>query len=150
MNKEMLQTIESVSNEKGVAKQIIFEALELALATAANKRYSDEVELRVRINHETGEFDTFRYWDVLGDEDEIEFPEAQLTVAEAKEKDPSLEAGDSYEIQVDSVESGRIASQTARQVIIQKVREAEREQVLEAYRPRLGELVNGQVKKVTR
>lgn len=150
MNKEMLQTIETVSNEKGVAPEIIFEALELALATAAKKKYSDEVELRVQINHETGEFETFRYWDVLGDDDEIEFPEAQLTVAQAKEKDPSLEAGDSYQIPVDSVESGRIASQTARQVIIQKVREAEREQVLEAYRPRVGELVNGQVKKVTR
>ncbi len=150
MNKEMLQTIESVSNEKGVPKEVIFEALELALATAAKKRYSDEAELRVQINHVTGEFETFRAWAVVSDDEEIENPEAQLTIAEAREKDASLQAGDVYEIQVESVESGRIASQTARQVIIQRVREAEREQVVDAYRTRVGQLVNGQVKKVTR
>lgn len=150
MSKEILLVVESVSNEKGVSEDIIFEALELALATATKKRYDEEVELRVAIDKDTGEYDTFRYWDVVEDDAEIEFPGSQLTVTEAKEKDASLEIGGRYEIPVESVEFGRIAAQTAKQVIVQKVREAERAQVVDAYRSRVGELVNGQVKKVTR
>ena len=150
MSKEILLVVESVSNEKGVSEDIIIEALELALATATKKRYDEEVELRVAIDKESGEYDTFRYWDVVADDEEIEFPGAQLTLTEAKEKDASLEIGGRYEIPVESVEFGRIAAQTAKQVIVQKVREAERAQVVDAYRSRVGELVNGQVKKVTR
>ena len=150
MSKEILLVVESVSNEKGVSEDIIFEALELALATATKKRYDEEVELRVSIDKTSGEYDTFRYWDVIGDDEEIEFPEAQLLVSDAKLKNPSLEIGSRYEIPVESVEFGRIAAQTAKQVIVQKVREAERAQVVDAYRSRVGELVNGQVKKVTR
>lgn len=150
MSKEILLVVESVSNEKGVSEDIIFDALELALATATKKRYDEEVDLRVAIDKESGEYDTFRFWDVVADDDEIEFPGAQLTVTEAKEKDASLEVGGRYEIPVESVEFGRIAAQTAKQVIVQKVREAERAQVVDAYRSRVGELVNGQVKKVTR
>jgi len=150
MSKEILLVVESVSNEKGVSEEIIFEALELALATATKKRYDEEVELRVAIDRTSGEYDTFRYWDVIADDEEMEFPEAQLTVEQAKEKDPALEIGGRYEIPVESVEFGRIAAQTAKQVIVQKVREAERAQVVDAYRNRVGELVNGQVKKVTR
>ena len=150
MSKEILLVVESVSNEKGVSEDIIFEALELALATATKKRYDEGVELRVSIDKTSGEYDTFRYWDVIGDDEEIEFPEAQLLVSDAKLKNPSLEIGNRYEIPVESVEFGRIAAQTAKQVIVQKVREAERAQVVDAYRSRVGELVNGQVKKVTR
>ncbi len=150
MSKEILLVVESVSNEKGVSEDIIFEALELALATATKKRYDEEAELRVAIDRLSGEYETFRYWDVVADDEEIEFPGAQLTVTEAQGKDSSLAVGDRYEIPVDSVEFGRIAAQTAKQVIVQKVREAERAQVVDAYRNRVGELVNGQVKKVTR
>ena len=150
MSKEILLVVESVSNEKGVSEDIIFEALELALATATKKRYDEGVELRVSIDKTSGEYDTFRFWDVIGDDEEIEFPEAQLLVSDAKFKNPSLEIGSRYEIPVESVEFGRIAAQTAKQVIVQKVREAERAQVVDAYRSRVGELVNGQVKKVTR
>ena len=150
MSKEILLVVESVSNEKGVSEDIIFEALELALATATKKRYDEEAELRVAIDRLSGEYETFRYWDVVADDEEIEFPGAQLTVTEAQGKDASLAVGDRYEIPVDSVEFGRIAAQTAKQVIVQKVREAERAQVVDAYRNRVGELVNGQVKKVTR
>ena len=150
MSKEILLVVDSVSNEKGVSQDIIFEALELALATATKKRYDDEVELRVSIDQHTGDYETFRRWEVVADDEEVEFPEAQLTLSEAQEKDPSLQVGNFYEIPVESVEFGRIAAQTAKQVIVQKVREAERAQVVEAYRPRIGELVNGQVKKVTR
>mgnify|MGYP001397147652 CR=1 FL=1 len=150
MSKEILLVVESVSNEKGVSEDIIFEALELALATATKKRYDEGVELRVSIDKTSGEYDTFRYWDVIGDDEEMEFPEAQLSVSDAKLKNPSLEIGSRHEIPVESVEFGRIAAQTAKQVIVQKVREAERAQVVDAYRSRVGELVNGQVKKVTR
>ena len=150
MSKEILLVVESVSNEKGVSEDIIFEALELALATAAKKRYDEEVELRVAIDKVSGEYDTFRYWDVISDDEALEFPGAQLYLDQAQEKDPSLEIGGRYEIPVESVEFGRIAAQTAKQVIVQKVREAERAQVVDAYRSKVGELVNGQVKKVTR
>ena len=150
MSKDILLVVESVSNEKGVSEDIIFEALELALASATKKRYTDEVELRVSIDKETGEYDSFRRWEVVDDEDEMEFPEAQITLTEAKEKDSNLEIGGFYEIPIESVEFGRIAAQTAKQVIVQKIREAERAQVVDAYRDRVGELINGQVKKVTR
>ncbi len=150
MSKEILLVVESVSNEKGVPQAVIIDALEVALATATKKRYDEGVELRVIIDKESGEYETFRVWDVVADDEEMEFPEAQMTVTEAREKDSSLEVGGVYKIPVDSVEFGRIAAQTAKQVIVQKVREAERAQVVEAYRSRVGELVNGQVKKVTR
>ena len=150
MKKEILQVVESVSNEKGVSEDTIFEALEVALATATRKRHSEEAELRVAIDRASGDYETFRYWDVVADDEEIECPDAQMTLSEAKEKDSSLEVGGRYEIPVESVEFGRIAAQTAKQVIVQKVREAERVQVVDAYRHRVGELVSGQVKKVTR
>ena len=88
--------------------------------------------------------------DGVVEDEEIEFPDAQMTVAQAEEQQADLVAGAVYEIPIESVEFGRIAAQTAKQVIVQKVREAERAQVVEAYRERIGELLNGQVKKVTR
>jgi len=150
MSKEILLVVDSVSNEKGVPKDTIFEALELALATATKKRYEEEVELRVSIDRETGEYDTFRCWTVISDDEEKEIPEAQLTLTESILKNPAIEVGGVWEEPVESVEFGRIAAQTAKQVIVQKVREAERALVVEAYLSRVGELVNGQVKKVTR
>ena len=150
MSKEILLVVDSVSNEKGVPKEVIIDALELALATATKKRYTEEVDLRVVIDTSTGEYETFRRWEVIGDNDQPEFPAAQYHITDAEEINPALQIGDFHEEQVESVEFGRIAAQTAKQVIVQKVREAERAQVVEAYRSRVGELVNGQVKKVTR
>ena len=150
MSKEILMVVNSVSNEKGVSQDILFEALELALATATKKRYNDDVELRVAIDQESGEYDTFRRWLVIEDDEEMEFPSAQITVSAAQLDQPELQAGDFVEEQVESVEFGRIAAATAKQVIVQKVREAERAQIVDAYRSRVGELVNGQVKKVNR
>jgi N utilization substance protein A len=150
MSKEILLVVESVSNEKGVPPEVIIDALEVALATATKKRYDEDVDLRVSIDNTTGEYSTYRRWRVIGDNDEMEFPAALLHITDAEEKDASLQVGDYYEIPVESVEFGRIAAQTAKQVIVQKVREAERAQVVEAYLSRVGELVNGQVKKVTR
>ena len=154
MSKEILMVVESVSNEKGVSEDIIFDALELALATATKKRYTEEeVDIRVAIDKETGEYDTFRRWEIVTDEGlgEAEFPTTKLTLDEAAEEGLGhLAVGEYHEIPVESVEFGRIAAQTAKQVIVQKVREAERAQVVDAYRHRVGELLNGQVKKVTR
>ena len=149
MSKEILLVVESVSNEKGVPQEVIFEALELALATATKKRYADEVELRVAIDRESGEYDTFRRWRVLADDEESEMAEAELTLQEVADRNLNLAVGEFYEEPVESIEYGRIAAQTAKQVVVQKVREAERAQVVDAY-DRVGELVNGQVKKVTR
>ncbi|MCQ4271775.1 transcription termination factor NusA [Pseudomonas kuykendallii] len=149
MSKEVLLVVESVSNEKGVPASVIFEALELALATATKKRYEDDVELRVEINRQTGNYETFRRWTVVPDE-EFEEPAAQYTLDQAQARKADAQYGDVFEEKIDSIEFGRIAAQTAKQVIVQKVREAERAQVVEAYRDRVGDIIFGTVKKVTR
>ncbi|MBA6420117.1 transcription termination factor NusA [Pseudomonas neustonica] len=149
MSKEVLLVVESVSNEKGVPPDVIFEALELALATATKKRYEDEVDVRVAINRQTGEYETFRRWTVVID-DNFEEPDMQLTLDQAQARDPALAIDDVIEEKIESVEFGRIAAQIAKQVIVQKVREAERAQVVDAYRDRLGDIISGTVKKVTR
>ncbi len=152
MSKQLLMMVESVSNEKGVEKETIFQALESALAMATKKRHSEDIFIRVQIDRETGEYETFRYWDVYECEPEegFEFPDGQLTLEQAKTKDSNIEAGKTIEEPMESVEFGRIAAQTAKQVIMQKVREAERAQIVKAYQAHLGELVTGVVKKVTR
>ena len=149
MSKEVLLVVESVSNEKGVPAGVIFEALELALATATKKRFGDEVDLRVSINRQNGSYETFRRWTVV-DESEFEDPAYQVTEDMPQAVEANAKIGDVLEEKVDSIEFGRIAAQTAKQVIVQKVREAERAQVVDAYRERLGEIVSGTVKKVTR
>jgi len=149
MSKEVLLVVESVSNEKGVPAGVIFEALEIALATATKKRFEDEVDLRVEINRHTGNYETFRRWTVVEDEN-FEDPAHQLAVDQAQARKPDAVAGDVFEDKIDSIEFGRIAAQTAKQVIVQKVREAERAQVVDAYRERVGEIISGTVKKVTR
>ncbi|WP_061241002.1 transcription termination factor NusA [Ectopseudomonas composti] len=149
MSKEVLLVVESVSNEKGVPAGVIFEALELALATATKKRFEDEVDLRVSINRQNGSYETFRRWTVV-DESEFEDPAYQLTDDMPQAVEANAKIGDVLEEKVDSIEFGRIAAQTAKQVIVQKVREAERAQVVDAYRERLGEIISGTVKKVTR
>ncbi|MEY1660894.1 transcription termination factor NusA [Isoalcanivorax beigongshangi] len=150
MNKEILLVAETVSNEKGVSRDVIFEAIELALAAATKKRFKeDDVEVRVDIDRVTGGYRTFRIWHVVPDEELYEFGH-QLTLDEAHEQDPTLQLGDTWIEEIESVAFGRIAAQTAKQVIVQKVREAERAQIIEEYRPRIGELISGSVKKATR
>ncbi|MDE0366995.1 MAG: transcription termination factor NusA [Gammaproteobacteria bacterium] len=179
MSKEILLVVESVSHEKGVSEDVIYGAIESALATATKKRYEEGAEFRVVIDRETGEYETFRVWTVVDpeaqpEEDEVvveeakaqeeakkeatkdededeeeEFnPAAQLTPDDDRAK--GLAPGDTIEKPVDSVAFGRIAAQTAKQVIVQKVREAERAQVVEEYLPRVSELVGGTVKRVGR
>jgi N utilization substance protein A len=150
-SKEILMVVEAVSNEKGVEESIIFEAIEAALASATRKRYGDEVDVRVQIDRETGEYDTFRQWMVFADEStELEFPEHELRMIDAVDVNPEAQPGEYVEEPMESVEFGRIAAQTAKQVIVQKVREAEREKVVEEFTDRVGELLSGIVKRVDR
>jgi N utilization substance protein A len=156
MSKEILLVVDAVSNEKGVDKEIIFEAIEAALASATKKRAAAEIDARVKIDRKTGDYETFRRWEVIPDVDEegnrypMEFPARETTLAAAREEDPDIQVGDFVEEQIESVEFGRIGAQTAKQVIVQKVREAERAQVVDAFNDRVGELVTGIVKRVER
>lgn len=149
-NKDILLVAKSLSNEKGVSEDVIFQAIESALAAVTAKRYDGEVLIRVAIDRETGDYDSFRCWTVLADDDEIEFPDQQIVLTEAAEIDPELGVGDVIEEQVESVAFGRIAAQQAKQVIVQKVREAEREKISKQYQHRVGEILIGVVKRVTR
>lgn len=149
MNKEILLVAEAVSNEKGVDRDIIFEAIELALAAATKKRYDEEADIDVKIDRTTGDYVTHRRWLVVAD-DQLAALGTEFTLEEAHEKDTSLVAGDVYSEQVENIGFGRIAAQTAKQVIVQKVREAERAQIVEQYQDRINELVSGTVKKSTR
>ena len=150
MSKEILMVADAVSNEKGVSRGVIFEAIESALATATKKlNDSEEIDCRVAVDRETGDYESFRVWTVVDDEEYLE-EGSQLTLEQAAEKDKSLVVGDTYEEKIENLEFGRIAAQTAKQVIVQKVREAEREIVIGEYQDRVGELVAGTVKKVTR
>ena len=150
MSKEILLVAEAVSNEKGVEKEVIFEAIELALAAAAKKRYEDEEpEIRVVIDRKTGNYETFRTWTIVNNE-VVPALGSELNLQEAADIDTNLKEGDTHEEQIENPDFGRIAAQAAKQIIVQKVREAERAKVTEAYRDRVGELVNGTVKKVTR
>lgn len=151
MNKEILMVVDVVSNEKGVAKGIIFEAIEAALATATKKKHREDIEVRVSIDRETGDYETFRQWEVMPDSEEVlEFPTRQVYLKHANDQVADIEEGGFIEEAMPSVEFGRIAAQTAKQVIVQKVREAERNQVIEAYQDRVGEMVSGVVKRVER
>jgi len=149
MNKEILLVAEAVSNEKDVPKEVIFEAIELALATATKKRYEEDADVRVEIDRATGDYETFRRWLVVSNE-EVPALGTELTMEEAEEISKELQPGSIHEEQIESVKFGRIAAQTAKQVIVQKVREAERAKVVAEYQHRQGELVSGTVKKVTR
>jgi len=150
MNKDILLVVDTVSNEKAVDKEIIFEALESALASATRKRHGGDIDVRVAIDRETGAYSTFRRWEVVEDDYEQDAPTRQITLTAARQEEPEIEVGQFVEDPMESVEFGRIAAQTAKQVIVQKVREAERQRVVEAYRDRVGELLMGIVKRVDR
>ena len=149
MSKEILMVAEAVSAEKGVSEDIIFEAIELALATAAKKRFDEESDIEVVIDRESGDYQTRRRWLVVPDT-ELALLGTQFTTEEAAEADASLQVGDVYEEIIENADFGRIAAQTAKQVIVQRVRDAERAQIVDLYRDRTGELLAGIVKKVTR
>ncbi|WP_300317064.1 transcription termination factor NusA [Idiomarina sp.] len=151
MSKEILLVAEAVSNEKAVPREKIFEALESALAHATKKKYEGDIDVRIDIDRQTGEFDTYRRWLVVEDSDEgLEHPYREISLSAAQYEDPSLQPGDYVEEQIDSIQFDRITTQTAKQVIVQKVREAERAQVVDEYRDQVGEMVSGIVKRANR
>ena len=147
MNKEILAVVEAVSNEKSLPREKIFEALESALATATKKKYEQEIDVRVEIDRKSGDFDTFRRWVIV---EEVTQPTKEITLEAARFEDESLNVGDYVEDQIESVTFDRITTQTAKQVIVQKVREAERALVVDQFRDQEGEIITGVVKKVNR
>lgn len=149
MSKELLLVAEALSNEKGVGKEVVIQAIQAALESATRKLTNKDIGVRVNVNPKSGEYQTLRYWDVVAD-GKCEFPERQMTLTQALKHTPSITIGERIEEPMPSVEFGRIAAQTARQVIMQKVREAERQQVIEQFKSKLGQLVYGSVKEVTR
>lgn len=150
MNKEILLVAEAVSNEKQVPREKIFEALEFAIASATKKKHPGEIEVRICIDRNTGDFDTFRRWVVIPDDQAQENPFAEMTLSAAQMDNPEIDLGGYVEEQIESIKFDRITTQTAKQVIVQKVREAERAQIVDEYQDRLGDLVTGTVKKVNR
>ncbi|EPA0328562.1 transcription termination factor NusA [Enterobacter hormaechei] len=147
MNKEILAVVEAVSNEKSLPREKIFEALESALATATKRKYEQEIDVRVEIDRKSGDFDTFRRWVIV---EEVTQPTKEITLEAARFEDESLNVGDYVEDQIESVTFDRITTQTAKQVIVQKVREAERALVVDQFRDQEGEIITGVVKKVNR
>ncbi len=152
MNKEMLLFIQSIADERGVESDVIFEAIEAALAATAARRYKDSALIRVAIDRKTGDYDTFRRWEVIAD-DEMplrEFPEQAIALSQAQAIDPDLSIGDFIEEPIENPEFGRIDSQQAKQVLVQKVREAERDKIISQYQSKVGTLMIATVKRVTR
>ena len=151
MSKEILLVVDAVSNEKALPRESIFEAMETALETATKKKYDGDITVRVCIDRITGEFETFRRWLIVAESDEpMENPYAEISLAAAQYENPELNVGDYSEDQIESVTFDRVTTQTAKQVIVQKIREAERALVVEAYQDQVGELVTGVVKKSSR
>lgn len=149
MNKEILLVVDVVSNEKGVNKDVIFNALECAIASASKKNYEHEIDIRVHIDRKDGSFKAFRRWLVVDDEN-IESSDLQISITDARTKIPDMEQGQWLETEIESVGLDRIGAQTAKQVIVQKIREAERQQIVEAYQDKQGELISGTVKRIVR
>ncbi len=151
MSKELLLVVDAVANEKGVPRQVIFEAMEAALASAAKKRYPDQdVSVRVSINQKDGSYETFRRWEVVADDIVMESPERMIRLMDAVDEKEGAQVGEFIEESIENPEFGRISAQAAKQVIVQRVREAERQQVIDAWKDRVGELVTGIVKRTER
>lgn len=151
-NKEILLVVEVFSNEKEIEKEIVFQAIESALEKATVKRYPTQIKVRVTIDRKTGDYTTYRQWEVVAANPkvngDVEFPTMQVLWEVAKHDSPDIQIGDVLEEEIESVEFGRIAAQTAKQEIIHKVREAERKKVVDAYKSRVGELITGTVKRL--
>ena len=149
MNKDLLLLVDALAREKNVPKDIVFTALESALASATKKRFPQEIDARVAIDRETGDYESFRRWTVVPDE-EHEEPAYQLAITDAAERDPELKLGDVIEEPLEPIEFGRIGAQAAKQVILQKIRDAEREQILNDFLEREDNLLTGTVKRIER
>ncbi len=149
MSRELLMLVDALAREKNVEKDIVFAALELALASATKKRFKDDVDVRVEIDRETGEYKSFRRWQIVVDE-EHELPAQQIALTDATEQKLDKQVGDYVEEPLEPVEFGRIGAQTAKQVILQKIRDAEREQILNDFLQREEFIVTGAIKRMER
>ncbi|NNM82686.1 MAG: transcription termination/antitermination protein NusA [Burkholderiales bacterium] len=149
MSREVLLLVDALAREKNVGKEIVFGALESALAAATKKKLHDDVDVRVAIDRSTGDYSSFRRWEVVSD-DEAEITAGQMRLADALEKDPDVEVGGHVEEAVDAVEFGRIGAQSAKQVIFQRIRDAEREQLISDFLERREFLVSGTIKRMER
>ncbi|TCT19496.1 transcription termination factor NusA [Thiobaca trueperi] len=152
MSKEILLVVEAVSNEKDVPEGVIFEAIEAALASATRKKHGGDIDVRVVIDRKTGHYSSFRRWEIIPDPEQgvLDAPSRQITQSAAAILEPALGPGDFIEEEIESELFGRIAAQTAKQVIVQKVRDAERAKIIDAFAERKGQLVTGIVKKSDR
>ncbi len=150
MSKEMLLVVEAMANEKSVSRSVVYEALECALASAAKKTSGDEIAARVSINRNTGVYETFRRWEIVADDVRMENPQAQIRLMDALDVQPDAQIGGFIEEPMENPELGRIGAQTAKQVILQRVREAERQLVVDRFIDRKGELITGTVKRIER
>ena len=149
MSREILLLVDALAREKNVAKDIVFGALELALASATKKRIHDEADVRVAIDRESGEFDSFRRWAVVADDD-FENEHLQVPISAALVEDPEFQVGDFIEEPLEPIDFGRIGAQAAKQVILQKIRDAEREQILNDFLERKEFIVYGTIKRMER
>jgi len=149
MSREILLLVDALAREKNVNRDVVFAALEMALASATKKRFSDDVDVRVAIDRNTGNYDSFRRWKVVAD-DAVEIPAAQIPLSEAQQRKADLQLEDYIEEPLEPIEFGRIGAQTAKQVILQRIRDAEREQILNDFLSRGDELVTGTVKRMER
>jgi N utilization substance protein A len=150
MSREVLLLVDALAREKNVDKEIVFGALESALASATKKRFSDEeADVRVSIDRQTGEYESFRRWQVMDDET-FETPELHIKLNEAEKLVPGIQMDDFVEEQLENIDFGRIGAQAAKQVIFQKIRDAEREQILADFMERNEHLVSGTIKRIER
>jgi transcription termination/antitermination protein NusA len=149
MSRELLMLVDALAREKNVERDIVFGALELALASATKKKFKDDIDVRVAIDRETGEYKSFRRWQVVADNDH-EIPTQQLAITDVKEQNPELQINDFVEEPLEPIEFGRIGAQTAKQVILQKIRDAEREQILNDFLVRKEFIVTGTIKRMER
>jgi transcription termination/antitermination protein NusA len=149
MSREILMLVDALAREKNVAREVVFIALEMALAQATKKRFADEVDVRVEVDRQSGDYLAFRQWTVVEDM-EHEFPSKQIALTDAQLRDPPLVLGDVIEEPLEPVEFGRIGAQAAKQVILQKIRDAEREQILQDFLAREEQLVTGTIKRIER
>ena len=149
MSREILLLADALAREKSVERDIVFQALETALAQATKKQFTDEVDVRVSIDRETGEYEAFRRWQIVPD-GELEDHDLQVILTEARKQIDDIEVGDFIEEELEAVPFGRIGAQAAKQVILQRIREAEREQILKDFLERGELIVNGTVKRLER
>jgi N utilization substance protein A len=148
MNRELLMLVDAISREKTVEREVVFGAVEAALASATKKLHGGEVDIRVSIDRDSGEYETFRRWHVVPNEAGLQIPDAEMLLFEAQEQISDIEAGDYIEEPIDSVTIGRIGAQAAKQVILQKIRDAEREQLLNDFLSRGDRIFVGTVKRM--